>query len=409
MQADRQLRVPTYRLHKASKQAIVTLDGRDFYLGKYRTRVSRQAYDRLIAEWAANGRQLPATAQDGLTLVELCAHYKRFAKRYYVTNGRLTNSYDHVVRVMQFLGSSPYGSTPVKDFGPLALKTLQTLMVGEGRSRDHVNRYTATIKRAIKWGVSEQLLPPSMFHAIQTVQGLQRGRTAAKEYEPVLPVGDAIVEATLPHLPPVVADMVRLQRFTGARPNEICILRPCDVNMAGDVWEYRPSEHKTQYRGRERTIFLGPQAQEVLRPYLLRDKNAFCFAPVESESSRNAARRADRRSPMTPSQAMRQPKTVRCRAPGRRYNHNSYRRAIHRAADIADREIRKKHPDHEILKRLIPRWSPNQLRHTAATAIRRRFGLEAAGTVLGHAKADVTQIYAERDFTLAAMVMREVG
>jgi integrase len=55
------------------------------------------------------------------------------------------------------------------------------------------------------------------------------------------------------------------------------------------------------------------------------------------------------------------------------------------------------------------KWCPLQLRHTAATTIRKRFGLEAAQTVLGHSKADVTQIYAERDYTLAARVAREVG
>jgi len=54
-------------------------------------------------------------------------------------------------------------------------------------------------------------------------------------------------------------------------------------------------------------------------------------------------------------------------------------------------------------------WSPNQLRHSAATEIRLRFGLEAAQVALGHSKAEVTQVYAERDWTKAAAVMREVG
>jgi site-specific recombinase XerC len=54
-------------------------------------------------------------------------------------------------------------------------------------------------------------------------------------------------------------------------------------------------------------------------------------------------------------------------------------------------------------------WFPNQLRHTAGTEIRRRFGLEAAQTVLGHSKADVTQVYAERDFAKAANVARLIG
>ena len=58
---------------------------------------------------------------------------------------------------------------------------------------------------------------------------------------------------------------------------------------------------------------------------------------------------------------------------------------------------------------LLPHWHPNQLRHSKATEIRRQFGLEAAQVVLGHAKADVTQVYAERDSALAVEVMRRIG
>lgn len=52
-------RIPSYRRHKHSGQAVVTLDGRDFYLGPWRSKVSRTEYDRLIGEWLANGRRLP--------------------------------------------------------------------------------------------------------------------------------------------------------------------------------------------------------------------------------------------------------------------------------------------------------------------------------------------------------------
>ena len=56
---------------------------------------------------------------------------------------------------------------------------------------------------------------------------------------------------------------------------------------------------------------------------------------------------------------------------------------------------------------LLEKWGPNRLRHSAATDIRRHFGLEAAQVALGHAQADVTQVYAERDLRLAAEVARE--
>ena len=51
--------VPKYRKHKASGQAIVTLNGRDIYLGPWRSKISRLEYDRRISEWLAGGRNQP--------------------------------------------------------------------------------------------------------------------------------------------------------------------------------------------------------------------------------------------------------------------------------------------------------------------------------------------------------------
>jgi len=91
------------------------------------------------------------------------------------------------------------------------------------------------IRRMFKWAVAEELVPASVSQALAAMPGLRRGRTDARETEPILPVDDATVEATLPCLPEVVADMVRLQRMTGMRPAEVCILRPSDLDRSGDV------------------------------------------------------------------------------------------------------------------------------------------------------------------------------
>ena len=79
--------------------------------------------------------------------------------------------------------------------------------------------------------------------------------------------------------------------------------------------------------------------------------------------------------------------------PGKRYTTASYRRAIHRACDKAG----------------VEQWSPNQLRHAMATSVRKELGLEAAQVALGHARADVTQIYAEKNLELASDVARKLG
>ena len=109
------------------------------------------------------------------------------------------------------------------------------------------------------------------------------------------------------------------------------------------------------------------------------------------------------------------------------YDNDSYRRAIHRACDRAfpppaplvrrDGETAREWHERLTEQQQVElkewqqqhRWSPNQLRHTTGTEIRKRFGLEAVQVTLGHASADVSQIYAERDLSLAARVMKEVG
>ena len=89
-------------------------------------------------------------------------------------------------------------------------------MVTTGLSRGVINSRIGRIKRVFRWAVSEQLAPPSLVVALDTVMGLQRGRTAARETKPVMPISDEVVEKTLPCLPDVVADMVRIQRLSHA-------------------------------------------------------------------------------------------------------------------------------------------------------------------------------------------------
>ena len=51
-------RLPSYRLHKASDQAVVTLNARDIYLGRYNSAEIRERYQRELKEWPASHRQV---------------------------------------------------------------------------------------------------------------------------------------------------------------------------------------------------------------------------------------------------------------------------------------------------------------------------------------------------------------
>ncbi|MCH7751347.1 MAG: site-specific integrase [Planctomycetes bacterium] len=385
--------LPKYRKHRASSQAIVTLSGQDFYLGPHGTKASKLEYDRVIGEWPKNGLSPLLGSADGLTVVELWSRYWKFAKSYYKKDGKCTGEAPNIKAAIRFLRDW-YGKTLVSEFGPLALQAVRQRMVEADFSRNYVNAQIGRIKRMFKWGVAEELVPPAVFQGLTSVTGLRQGRSDARESEPVMPVEDTIVQTTLTALSQVVGDMVRLQRLTGMRPAEVCQLQPVDIDREGDVWLYQPSQHKTQHHGRERTVFFGPQAQGILLRYLARSAEEYCFQPRDSEAKRLAALHAARTTPMScgnrpGSNRRRKPK----KKPGNHYTTDSYRRAIHYACDKAG----------------IEKWSPNRLRHSAATEVRSKFGLEAAQIILGHSTADVTQVYAERDLTKGIEVARQIG
>lgn len=383
---------PRYRRHKATGQAVVRLQGRDVYLGKYNSAASREAYRRFIAQWSQHGGQLPI-ASHAITVTELIVSYMQFATTYYVKDGEPTDEVRMLATALK-IARELYGRTPANEFGPLALQAVRDVMIRKGWCRSHINKQCDRVKRMFKWGTQQQLVPGGIYEALRCVSGLKRGRTVAREGRKVLPISDADVMATLEHLPFVVADMVQLQRLTGARPGEICDLRPGDVNRKADPWEYVPASHKTEHHDRPRVIFIGPKAQEILRPYLLRPADAYCFSPREAEGRRRAAQHEARKTPMSCGNVPGSNRKAKPRRPaGAKYDRNSYGRAIRRAAEKAG----------------VGTWSPHRLRHTFATEVRKSFGLEAVQVCLGHAAAQVSEIYAERDFAKAAAVARQIG
>ena len=284
----RSRRFPKYCRH-SSGQAFVERKGKRFYLGTYGSPESELKYHKFLVENADPEAPAPAvvTRSTGVNLIisELADLYIRHARVYYAKNGRPTSEYDALKYAILPLLES-HGATRVIEFGPRALKAVREKMVASGLSRRTINYRTGQIRRMFRWGGEEELIPGSVWHDLQQVSGLKKGRTSAKESEPTGPVGDRCLQATLPFLPPVVRDMVNFQRFTGCRPGEVCTLRPCDIERGDDVWVYRPASHKTEHHGKTRAIFIGPQAQAVLKPYLDRDAKSYCFAPEESEKKR---------------------------------------------------------------------------------------------------------------------------
>ena len=140
----RPVRIPSYRLHKPSTQAIVTIRGRMFYLGRYGSVASRSEYGRVIAEWQAGPPETPPTSPmmpsvpADLTVAELFRSYSRHCEQYYVKNGEVTNQVTMIHLALQ-VARRLHGHNPSRDFGPLALKACRAEFIRQGLSRSECN------------------------------------------------------------------------------------------------------------------------------------------------------------------------------------------------------------------------------------------------------------------------------
>src|SRR5262245_20141036 len=65
-----EMRIPSYRLHKGTGQAVVTVQGRDHYLGRHGSVESRDRYKQLIAEFLATGRAPVREDDEPITIGE---------------------------------------------------------------------------------------------------------------------------------------------------------------------------------------------------------------------------------------------------------------------------------------------------------------------------------------------------
>jgi integrase len=399
-------RLPSYRLHKASGQACTKIRGRIYYLGPFGSAESKTKFDLLLGEYFLSNRSATfGIDPNELTMAEVANVYLDHAREYYKGSTEAKN----LVLALRPV-AEVFPRKLVSEFGSAQFKLIQQWWIRRGASRQYVNKQCKRLVRAIKWLCAEGLMPVSSFEQIKCVEPLRRGRTPAQETKPIVPVLDTHVEKTLPHLSSVVAAMVRFQRLTGCRPGEVVRVKPEMVDRTHVVWEIHLQEHKTAYRGKQRTIFVGPAAQEVLKPYLDRKPDAFCFQPIEAMRENRAQRHAARTTPLScgnrpGTNCTSKPK----KRPGDCYTTESYGGAIAYACKKAfpapetlqGDALRKWHRDH--------RWAPNQLRHTRATEIRKEFGLEAASIILGHSGLAVTEVYAERDRALAVDVVARNG
>lgn len=250
-----------------------------------------------------------------------------------------------------------YGDCSPDEITPLRLRAVRHFWIDSNIARTTIQARMQRLRRAWRWARSVELIATDL----PDIGTLRYGH--APEPEDVQPVDLALVESTLPHLPDTARSLIRLIMYTGMRPGEACAIRADEIDTRSDPWVYRPKHHKTAWKGKRREIWLGPKAQLLLQVTMSRAESANVTTMIFRTRSGGA----------WTSQLL----------------HN----AVYKAC--------RKHG--------LPRWHPNQLRHTVATMLREEMGLEAAQAVLGHSIIETTQVYAKKQSALARQAALKFG
>ncbi|MEN6309637.1 MAG: tyrosine-type recombinase/integrase [Anaerohalosphaeraceae bacterium] len=307
------------------------------------------------------------------------------------------------------------GILSVEEFTPYKLKEFREYMAklmretGKGDKKKTTRRYClrsvnkkiTIVKAMFRWAVEEGHVHPSTYHGLQAIRSLREGQYGLVNYSPVEPVEEKYMLAILPYTTQVLADMVQLQYLTGMRNIELTGMKPCYVDMENcdGVWLYNVPQiyNKNARHGEKhkRIVPIGPKAQVILRKYLFRDKNSFCFSPRDSERQRLAEKHKNRITPMNQGN---KPKEGNVPNVGDKYDSASYGKAIKYAIKAANKDGQE-----------IPEWTVYQLRHSAATNIAEELGLDVARAVLGHRSLKITEIYAKEDIKKIAQKYKQIG
>ena len=328
-------------------------------------------FNEFLREWLTVPLAGEPVEGGTLTVGHLAELMLRRARTYYrKPSGRPTGEAENVKDALAPV-TKLFGRKLASEFTPADLIRCREEMIktcARGTANAMVNR----IRRVFRWGVEEGLVLAGVWHGLTAVVPLKRGRTEARETEPVQSVLLIYVAMVFAAASSVLGAMAHLQLLTGMRPGEVCAMRCGDIDMRDDVWVYAPREHKTEHHGRLRKVFLGLRAKRILAPFMDRPKEAFLFSPRDAIAERCAGCETHRRTSNTDRLTDRKVRD--------HYDAQTYRESVAR-----------------ICRKLeIPAWTPGRLRHNRATATYVSEGVQGAQVMLGHSDSKTTLRYVDK-------------
>lgn len=381
----RKFRIPKLSHHKGQQRGYVNINRKPFYLpGKWprdqktAPKEIRQAYRELIEKMGQRDASPVVPKTGSYTIVVMVDAYLESIRHRPALHSTMKGVVKPLLR--------KFGNLPADEFRPEDLEKLRSELMSTGYylmrkvdgkmfkqhrkyTRTGLNHFIERIRKIFRWAFERGRISQPTISRINAVHLLQPDHPGAPESPEIRFVPDAIVEATLPHLHPILRAMVQVQRFSGCRASEVIGMTMSQIDRTDpDCWVYIVNRHKTQRLGKLRFVPLGPRCQEVLQPFL-REDDLPLFSPAE-KTGRFAGKRR----------------------PGLAYTLSSYAAAI--------RKVCAKHG--------LTAWTPRQLRKTAAQRALEAKNMTSreVADLLGHSSPEVTK----RFYLEAAMAkIRQLG
>lgn len=384
-------RPPRLCHHKKRDYAYITVDGKQIYLGKWGSAEAQASYDRFLLNWIkTNGETKKENPHKGYTVTEIAV---AFVADYKERPVKSDSDLQTFTRISDRLGSL-FPGRQADNFRIRDLETLRDSFQKEEftrngkqqkRSRTYLNKLISRTKMMFSWGASKEMVSAETVARLKYLQPLRKGHTTAPEAAGHHLISDKDYKAVLPFLPAYYKDIVEVLHLTGMRPSELCNMRVCDIDRSGKIWIYQPEHHKTEHSGATRIVGLGKKTQAVLRKHLTkRQDDEYVFTPARAMESRWKIQRKQRKSPLQPSQVEREKQ----RASGK-----MARFKPKLDAPIITKRVRAACNMALKAKKISQAWTPYDLRHTAITDVRTKYGAESAQHFAGHSNLDTQKYY----------------
>lgn len=384
------VRLPGERKRKARK---LCAPGHDVAMSADRPReLAVQAAWRI---WEAAVAKPSSLYVKAATVEEIAAAYCEWIKTYYRRADGTPTSEQASIPLSLRAVRDLYGETPVTALTHADMvRTRETIISWGTCSRSTVNFYMARVRRMWEWALDQGLIPAKVKAELCQLQPLKPNRTTLREPVPVLAAPDDDIEAACAIAPENFADMVRVHRLTGMRPEELCAMTFEHIDRSRVPWVYRPPFFKTQWRGMVRAVLIGPKAREIISKYDDGDFGGYPFSPARIIAQGIALANGHHHQTMTKITA----------------NIPTKRGIEHWITGTYTNAVRA-----YCRKAKVKEWTANRLRHSFATEIRRKYGIVMAGVLLGHSNGSrITDGYSreaavDEIVRTAGSVIEEIG